>query len=255
MGKTIRGICKLCDLEKDIIRSHIIPDSFYREIKKGSGGNFVLINNDPNSKMQVSQTGVWEHLLCAECDNKLGRYDGYALNFCKQYWGTIITNEKRLIASNVDYKLMRLFQISVLWRAQITTRYEFQSSKFHPKHEARLKQMILNEDIGKYYEYGCFLYLNVDEGKVLKYLIKTPSHYTFKGFNGVDFTFGGFTWAFLVNSHMEKFPFNDYLLQDGKDVPITIAEFYKLKTHRSLLKQFQEQGKLQRMIDYFDKHP
>jgi hypothetical protein len=214
------------------------------------------MSNDPQLENKIVQKGIWEYLLCSDCDNiKIGKYDKYAFEFCKKAWDLEIPIGKNIVISEVNYKALRLFQLSLLWRAMISQKKEFDSVKFHPKHEKRIKEIIYNETLGEYYEYGCLMYLLVDKNKILNYVMVTPHKFNYKGFSGVAFTFGGFVWTMLVNSHMEQFPLKKYLLKPESSLTVRKTEYYSLKSTLSLIDQFAAQGKIKLMSEYYNKKP
>lgn len=122
--------CKLCDQQKDLCNAHIIPDWAYDDMKQG---HIVKIHGN-SGKPQKIQTGVFDKkILCADCDNKiLGSYDTYAATFFKKDFSSLVmqgTGPKGQSFQYIDLKddlsQLRLFIISVFWRASITTRSEF----------------------------------------------------------------------------------------------------------------------------------
>ena len=122
----VKGICKYCDEEKELIDSHIIPKSLCRIDEFGPmiGVNPVSQKFDRNPK---HQSGLKEPLLCKECDNLIGRLDKYASKVFKQ----IIPKHKwnlvngypvyELLPEEVDYWTLKKFLISLMWRASIAS--------------------------------------------------------------------------------------------------------------------------------------
>ncbi len=70
------GICKFCGQERELIKSHIIPKSFYRLKERG---RFAAITpSDRRVDIVHHQNGFKEHLMCSNCDGSLGNLDAYA---------------------------------------------------------------------------------------------------------------------------------------------------------------------------------
>ena len=77
----IMAICKLCKKDKNLCNSHIIPDFFFRLLKKSLDPTkfdyksfFVLSTEKIPSK---KQTGYFEKMLCEKCENQLSEYERY----------------------------------------------------------------------------------------------------------------------------------------------------------------------------------
>ncbi len=75
----MQGVCKYCGKEKNLIKSHIIPKSFY-QIKKWGQISGIDAKKITLDKVH-NQNGWKEPLLCAECDNRLGFLDKQAYHF------------------------------------------------------------------------------------------------------------------------------------------------------------------------------
>jgi len=130
----------------------------------------VIVNNEYPLKTKPRQSGVYEpNILCSTCDNKifgaLETYDSQAL-----YGGIDITIENGAINSSkyirvkgLDYSKFKLFLLSVLWRASISSLPVFQNVNLG-KHEQILRDKLLKGDPGKSEEYPCaiFTYLHHD---------------------------------------------------------------------------------------------
>ncbi|MBR6412691.1 MAG: hypothetical protein IKS41_05995 [Alphaproteobacteria bacterium] len=120
----IKGICKYCGQEKELINSHIIPKNLCQIDKNGPmvGIDSLTKTFDHNP---IHQNGAKAYLLCKECDNLLGKLDRYGSKVFKK----IIPNHKwdivdgvelcKLLPDEVDYWTLKKFLISVLWRASV----------------------------------------------------------------------------------------------------------------------------------------
>lgn len=154
------GKCKLCLLEKPLLtKSHIIPSFMYDSLyQKGTH----IYNFAPAAIMEgkgrISKvpTGEYEgDMLCSQCDNEIiGGYESYAH---KAMYGKVevdkdlpefadhITEQgiKFRKCRNLHYKEFKLFLLSILWRASISTRDRFREVNLGPYEDA-IREMILN---------------------------------------------------------------------------------------------------------------
>lgn len=120
------GICKYCGRERELINSHIIPKCFYQLNTLGR----MLVVDVKKQKIDVTkhQNGFKEPLLCAECDNRLGKLDEYAygilFNTIQQQDFKIsddMLKKCTLHWPDFNYYKLRRFFISLAWRASIST--------------------------------------------------------------------------------------------------------------------------------------
>ena len=67
----------------DLVEAHIIPKGFARIIR-GLGPNIALsIQQVREAKPQLGEFD--RNILCAACDHRLGLFDDYAVDLCKQF--------------------------------------------------------------------------------------------------------------------------------------------------------------------------
>src|ERR1700749_4722718 len=136
----IFGICQLCKKEKELIRrSHIWPSFMYNDMKDDKGRLYVINSEDPTRHHTVQSGSHQPGIFCSECDNvrlgQLERYasnnlyrkdifrDGEAFKLFKVRDITIISCEK------LEYNQFKLFLLSLLWRASISTETVFENFK------------------------------------------------------------------------------------------------------------------------------
>lgn len=124
MKKQSIGICKFCGQEKKLIDAHIIPKNFYLMREKDR----YLSINSKTCKYTIQQKGGYDsNILCGDCDNHiLGEFDkeGYRILFSdfSKYKYEYLHPQRiyQLDNSCYDYRKLRKFFISILWRASIT---------------------------------------------------------------------------------------------------------------------------------------
>jgi len=101
-----KGICHLCDKEKDLAESHIIPKFVYRWMKNTGGQYFRTVLN-PNQRIQ---DGLKNYLLCFDCEQKFSKYEKWFAD--NIFFPHLQSNSKFL---EYDENLGN-FIVSVLWR-------------------------------------------------------------------------------------------------------------------------------------------
>lgn len=190
--------CKLCLKPKELRNSHIIPDAFWRGIK--TNGQYISIELDKNQFGQDSHT---ERLLCQECEVRLSQIEAYAIKLCLQnpdnIGVTINSFEKYKKFSGVNYAKLKLFQLSVLWRASISKVYS--DVKLLEIEEERLRTAIDTNTPLLERDYGCLmniLWINNDPKSTrdAKAFMITPYSQQIGEQQFLTFVFGGFEWRF-----------------------------------------------------------
>ena len=146
-------ICKLCEKSDDFGKSHIIPKSFF--LNGGTTDEVLIVAYSKGGEFpKRRRIGEFDkEILCKECEKKFDAWDDYAKlllideidNFheIKNEEGEIIA----LSRDSFDYKKIKLFFISVLWRAGVSKRQFFEKVSLGP-HEDTLREMILARDPG-----------------------------------------------------------------------------------------------------------
>lgn len=162
--------CRLCESEKPLIDAHIIPRSIYEEVKGERDSYVFVVKNTKDSHAKRSRTGLYDkEILCKECDNYLGKLDHYGKNFIFNWnmdANPIVTPANEIIGFEIvkfDYEKLKLFFLSILWRASIST-LEYFSSIQLAKYENLLRHHIREGDPGRFDEFPVILtrYKDVD---------------------------------------------------------------------------------------------
>lgn len=155
------AVCQLCRREKKLIKAHIIPKQLYRPIKnsmmEGSsrGRSLGVFYPGQDRKTKQVQNGIYDpHILCAECDNHIiGPWDRYSQNLflnahsLGHYDSSLGDRTKIYTIDDIDYGQLKLFCMSVLWRAAVSSD-EFFSRVNKGAWEPQLRAMLLARNPG-----------------------------------------------------------------------------------------------------------
>jgi len=202
--------CRLCLEEKKLIKAHIIPDFMHRGLfdeKHQLHKVQLAFDKMPSKKMS---TGEYDTaILCAECDNKISEYESY---FSKVIYGGSLLGMKKfkdkdgLIFTeivNLDYTKTRLFFLSLLWRASITTRPTYSDVKLSQMLEVKIRDMFLNENPGEPFELACTVTTILDHSSIEHGMIAPPR----RNIDNTEIVFmiqGFFYRFYLTNNIPEK---------------------------------------------------
>jgi hypothetical protein len=144
--------CKLCGKDKKLVKAHIIPEALYKPLLD-RGRPLKILSNIPGVHPKKSHVGIYDMgILCRECETIFSPWDDYAqkLLLAKPIPENYRTQNGQKLAyeiAGVDYAKLKLFFISVLWRASVS-RQQFFSRVSVGTFEPQLKQMILESNPG-----------------------------------------------------------------------------------------------------------
>lgn len=161
---------------------------------------FFGLSSVPIRRIQLFQKGLRESLLCDSCEQRFSRYEQYASKVF--YGGTAFSASRRrnsLFLNGLDYKPLKLFFLSLLWRFGVTSLEFYKGATLGP-HEERLRQMLLNEDPGAYNLYPCLVNAVTFDGKHVSDLIIPPALARMEGHWIWSFVVAGFLLTFYVSS-------------------------------------------------------
>ena len=193
--------CRLCLQDRELRESHIIPEFLYRpgyddkhrmEVLEGTGTKPALI-----------QKGLRERLLCEDCESLFANaYEDYFSRLWYQEKTLpIVADGPHWSLSGLDYGRFKLFHLSILWRAGISSLAPFRRVFLGPT-EDLLRQMLLNQDPGGRNDFQIFGVLLLLPGsvRVLDGFIASPTSQVRNGHPLYMFVFGGCVWHYYESS-------------------------------------------------------
>ncbi len=241
--------CRLCQKEKELRYSHVIPEFIYAPLYDENKHQFHMLSSLKARGPVKLQKGLREYLLCSECETELSKNERYvSLIFSGQLTVSSTRNGKLVFLEGLDYTKFRLFGLSVLWRASVSSLDFFSQVQLGP-HEEMFREMIRNGDPGRPDKYPFVLAPVVNDGELQTDLIMQPTWTRADGHHGYRFVFGGIAWVFLVSSH--KPPKNiaeAAVSKEGRTVMLIseignmpfITEFARELANRGNLRQSKE---------------
>lgn len=232
-------ICRLCQKEKTIRNSHVIPEFCYTPVYDAKHRIHEISTQEDVPNRTYRQKGLRERLLCQDCEQLLGRSERYVSGVL--YGGTDVsmTQDELFVAlENVDYVRFKHFQLSILWRIGVSTLPEFAAVDLG-HHKEIIRRMVLNVQVGEPHEYGCTMTSVLTEalqpeGKVdvVDGLMLFPEKISLYGYDAYRLVFGGHAWIFVVSDQSGDFPHPQlFVSRDGRLViPKVKAEETELFT-------------------------
>jgi len=150
------------------------------------------------------QAGLWERLLSDEGEQLLSRE--YETPIFQTWLGDgpnavpETTTPGTMTKVAIDYRQFKLFHLSILWRATVSTLDAFSNVVLEPDHRERLREMLAHGDPGGVFDYPFLVkVLCDDQGAVDRGLISQPQRSEFAGRDVYYVAFGGYEVTYFVS--------------------------------------------------------
>jgi hypothetical protein len=132
------------------VDSHIIPQSFIAARSVAGEPNYILSNKQDFASK--TWTGVYDsEIVCLECEAKFSEFDRYGHRFFHLETFSPINDEDGNILvyqlANGDAGKLKLFVLSILWRASVSKRSEVRQVDLG-RWEPEIRRMIETKDPG-----------------------------------------------------------------------------------------------------------
>lgn len=222
------GECALCKSEAALRRSHIIPEFLYKTMYDDKH-RFHVLSSTVHVDDSMAQKGLRERLLCDNCEQlfaKLERYGrgvlagGEPIDYRRD--GSVVH------VSGVDYKRFKLFQLSILWRAGVSSLPMFSRVQLGT-HEPVLRKMLLDQDPGRVDSYGCVTFGIVDgAGKRMDAIVQ-PERLRIEGHVAYRFVVGGLMWVFFVTKREITGTYKIGFLQESGTFFFVVKNIFEAK--------------------------
>lgn len=226
MSSEKRQTCALCQQNRLLWNSHIIPEFLYHPLYDDDIHRYNTFGQEGSPELGQAQKGEREYLLCDECEQHFSDYERYAAVF---YRGAIAafsdtTRSESLCGKSlkftrrdgdgkpttaavpallqvegVDYVQLKLFLLSLLWRMGVSSLYFFREVELGP-HEAKIRNMLLNNDPGEPGLYPCQLRLVEVEQRLLTDCQLQPCKERFDGITYYRLFSTGVRFDFCVSN-------------------------------------------------------
>jgi len=207
-------------------------------------GRMLIVPLDAEEKIRYAQQGEKEELLCASCEQHINDFEKHVnrVFFHKFAYEPTEQPGEGLIVE-LDYTKFKLFQLSVLWRASVSTLPTYAQVNLGP-HEEQIRQMIINRTPGPPHQYGCVV-TGLETGTDIPFdLILQPRRGRWDGHVAYRFVFGHCIWIYVISSHSRTHSRADYFVRkDGtmrfrimhlKDVGFIVDELKRVSQRDDL---------------------
>jgi hypothetical protein len=153
--------CQLCGQDRKLVQAHVIPRSFHL-IAPDDKKPARLATNAEGRYPQKIPKGVYDaSILCEDCERRFSPWDDYADGIFLKSWDKFdkIVHQGKEIGyglATYDYTLLKMFFLSLLWRAAVSSHVMFSKIELGPR-EPILRDSILRSEPGDIDHFGVVL--------------------------------------------------------------------------------------------------
>jgi hypothetical protein len=176
----------------------------------------------------IVQDGPKEYLLCDKCEQKISRYEKYYKEavHLSRHGIEIIQNDRIAIIGNLDYKKVKLFLLSVLWRMSVSSLPQFANVSL-ANNEDVIRKIILEEKPGGSCEYPIVALIPLIDGKMEESWMCFPIIANHPLYGTVYYMIiGGILYSISMTQHDERF--HKYLLYESGHWAMPLIDSYKI---------------------------
>ncbi len=226
------SICDLCKNDEELQVSHIIPNTFFKRMKKHSNQS-IQLDMQPESQVEYTQESWSEKLLCRNCEQLINEFDSYVGAFTYNPRRVNVTSNKTnkdfRLFSNVDYKKLRLFQLSLIYRASLAQGKAYQHISLSETHMEQIRDSLLRKEPFSDQFLGCQMKLiwNPEKNSPFKGYVAVPIPEANKNNLVVYFIFGNFSWEFYLPKFSFKQKRDSFYVRDNGILKVPIIPFYQ----------------------------
>ena len=224
--------CKGCGENKKIIRAHIIPEAFFVGLK--SDGKSPLMVADELNYPKRAPIGVYDrNILCHDCEQKFQDLDNYGQQILlkTELQSSAVKGTVYYKVPNVNYELFKLFFISVLWRASISSQ-PYYSKVNLGKFEEIAKNNVWNRVVENSEEFSFALAKFTDDEFGTAML--NPRRLRFSGVNYYIFYLFGFMLYIKVDQRQTPSIFKPLMMKENQDLLVVGKDIFNSKEFKSM---------------------
>ena len=216
---TQTSTCRLCGSDDRPLRnSHIVPEFLYRPLYNDKG--HMLAIRRPNGTRRARgllQKGVRQHLFCEPCEQHFNEH--FEKPFLRQWTPSPLPDPwdvDGVQALTVDYAPFKLFHLSVLFRAAVSSLAAYADVDIGP-HEPVLRQRLLERNPGARLEYPIAGRAVIHHRtRHIVPIITHASVCTIESHRYFSMVYGGVEWWIKLSSHRHRRFEETFLHTDGR---------------------------------------
>jgi hypothetical protein len=245
--KKVFAACRLCLQERDLRESHIVSGFIWRNSEvTGDKCKFDLkCISDPKLSERHRQDGLKEYLLCNDCEGRFARFEDYARRKLFNRSGPIPIQQrpgKHFVWTGLEYTKLKLFQMSLLWRMGISN-HPYYAHVNLGKHGEILRRMLLDENPGEPWRYGCIATLLSHVDEPMLGIFSQPERIKLLGHSCYRLVLAGMHWYIFVSSHKPRSIVDSLFLLPSGTWTLFRGEIFDFPYLRAQVMELRRQSK------------
>jgi hypothetical protein len=216
--------CALCREPAVLRRSHIVPELLHRPIYDDK--HQLEVVRCEAVRATTLRKGLRERLLCDACEHRIKKFEDYfAASWYSNPACSRAMSADLTISAQFEYGLLKLFVLSILWRASASRLPDFSEVNLGP-HQERMRRQLLDEGPGPADEYPIYAGLIYDLATQRRWdnvllppvRIKVESRWAYR------MVFGGASWTVVVSGRGPLTSDSMALKEDGR-IGLTVCDW------------------------------
>ncbi len=222
--------CRLCGSTAPLVNSHTVPKALHLDAQQfEQTGEVMRIYSDQFNYGRKSHTGEYDRMVCDKCEKRFQAWDDYGINFVRIHKaGTVgkpmgSPDPIGLVIDEFDYTKLKMFVLSMLWRADASSRPVFKRINLGDKWRPALTSAILAGDPGppEFFAVAASLF----KKDILKTFLADPHPEKYERINHVRFyVYGGFTFLIKVDQRPPPKFLEHMILAEGRPFPLVLRD-------------------------------
>jgi hypothetical protein len=195
--------------------------------------NFIQLTIS-QAKIRRLQKGFREQLLCARCESIINTYEKHARRLFADPLPTPLKGSQRIFPyPQLDYRLSKLFMMSLAWRASISSLDVFRQVRLGPYTE-EFRHSLLNGTVPHPTRFGCIIFRVTLDGERFDAFMNEPTIAKIEGRTCYRFVQRGFLFVVFGSPSLPA-GFERLCITDSSPPFVLNSDFFE---HRFLAKSW-----------------
>ena len=229
-------ICKFCNIEKNLIKAHIIAEVFFRDLRD-SQGHLTIHSKVRGEYPKKSPIGIYDkNILCESCEKLFEKWDYYGqmLLLKEQEAHEPFYHQNKILCYKIKdytYNCLKLFFVSILWRAAVS-KHPFYSEVTLRPYVAKAREMLRTSSAGQFSDFA--VVLSKFDGTLGKTILE-PHRIKLDGINYINFYLSGYNALIKTDRRLGPESLNNFFLKPDSPLIILAREFKNSKEFEAIM--------------------
>ena len=185
-------VCALCQQLAVLKSSHIIPNSYFKQMKQG--GKLVRFDLQEHTAVTTGQDSWQEKLLCEPCEGRFSKLETRWIGKLRKADSLFAAGPYVVNFPDFEFDSFKTFLLSILWRAAVSSHERLSEVMLTPHDREQLRAALLGGSTAQLKEWSIEIRKIIDRLGILELepLILAPMNRSEPGQLVYRFVFGGY---------------------------------------------------------------